>query len=246
MRLPDQVLLDVWGVLHDGRTPYEDAQPFLDRMRRSGVPVSLVSNASWTGRALAEHLRSLGFDLRGVHEAITAGDVARGLVRSLQPSAVFYEGLDEPVPGFPPSALARCDLIVLANATAHTDVVLDHALRHGVPVICANPDLAIWDRDGVATPKAGAHAQALAARGAKVLYAGKPEPGIFHRARKTARAVMIGDSPETDLAGAAAARLPAIWLRRRINGAEKLILERWRPLHAVRSLNALWPDAGSA
>lgn len=242
MRLPDQVLLDVWGVLHDGRVPYADAQPFLDRMRRHGVPVSLVSNASWTGRALVEHLRSLGFDLRGVHEAITAGDIARSMVRAMQPRAVFYEGLAEPVPGFPPSSLARCDLVVFANPTEHTEVVLDHALRHGLPVICANPDRAIWDRHGVATAKAGAHAHALADRGAQVHFAGKPERAIFQRARKTARAVMIGDSPETDLAGAAGAHLPAIWLRRRLNGAEKAVIEQWRPLHAVRTLDALWAE----
>lgn len=49
--------------------------------------------------------------------------------------------------------------------------------------------------------------------------AAKPEPAIFHEALAIAgvdasRAVMVGDSPEFDIAGATAAGIRAIWLNR--------------------------------
>jgi len=230
------LLVDVWGVLHDGREAFDDALRFLERMHAQGVVVRLVSNASWTAARLLAHLESLGFDPRHVDAVFTAGDEARRWVRERQPAGVFYEGLAEPVPGVSPAPLADCDLVVFANLTPRSEQVLTHALEHDIPIVCANPDLAIWDRSGVPTPKAGSLARRFEALGAEVHFAGKPSPGIFRRAAPQG-APLIGDSPGTDLAGALAAGIPSIWLKRRPYEEEAALCARYRPSWVVTSLD---------
>jgi ribonucleotide monophosphatase NagD (HAD superfamily) len=146
--------------------------------------------------------------------------------------------MGEPVSGVPTAPLEDCDLVVFANLTADSERVLGHALAHQIPIVCANPDVAIWDRAGVPTPKAGSLARRFEALGATVYYAGKPNPGIFRRAAPEG-APLIGDSPHTDLAGALAAGMPSIWLRRRVHADEEAILERYRPSRVVWSLDEL-------
>jgi len=239
----DLMLMDVWGVLHDGHAPFDDAPRFLDRVHARGTRVRLVSNASWTAERLARHLVQLGFDLAPIDGIFTAGDEARRLVRELQPAGVFHEGMAEPVPGVPTASLIDCDLVVFANLTVDSERVLTHALDHQIPIVCANPDLAIWDREGVATPKAGSLARRFEELGATLHFAGKPSPGIFWRAAPEG-APLIGDSPSTDLAGALAAGMPSIWLKRRAYADEAAILERYRPSRVAASLDELTGPGG--
>jgi ribonucleotide monophosphatase NagD (HAD superfamily) len=71
-------------------------------------------------------------------------------------------------------------------------------------------------RDGELVAAPGAIATFYESLGAPVEYIGKPYPAIFKHAIATAamgpdaRVVMIGDSPEHDVAGARAMRLPTL------------------------------------
>lgn len=236
-----QVLLDVWGVLHDGRTPYDDAVRFLARARNLGVPLDLVSNASWSSAQLAAALDSLGFDLSGVGSVWTAGQVARQIVEERAPGRVAYEGRDDGawlVDGFARvEDPARAELLVLADPTPSSVGRLERALAAGVPLLCANPDLFIEDRHGNRTEKAGSLASAYERAGGTVFRAGKPDARIFRLARRGNESVMIGDSARTDLEGARNAGLPAIWLARR--GVDPAVVERYAPRSVVRSLDEI-------
>lgn len=231
---PDRVLLDVWGVLHDGSIPFDDAQPLLDRLAHAAVPVSLVSNASWSGERLRADLVQRGFDLAGVEAVWTAGDDARARVAG---RAACPIGID----GIAPTPLSRCDVVVLGDVQPGDRPLLERIVAGRIPVVCANPDLAIWDRHGHATPKTGSIARVLQDRGVPVEFAGKPGPGIFQRAAPEG-GLHVGDSPATDLAGARAAGLPAVWVRRRPGPADEDVVRRERPVAVVRTLDELWPD----
>ena len=41
----DAVILDLWGVVHDGVTPYPSSIPAMEALKKAGVPVALLSNA---------------------------------------------------------------------------------------------------------------------------------------------------------------------------------------------------------
>lgn len=232
--MSERVLLDVWGVLHDGRVNYADAQPFLDRLRDAGVAVSLVSNAAWSGEQLRVDLVQRGFDLSGVQAVWTAGDDARALIGDRRAFPIGIDGVES-------TPLSRCDVVVLGDVEPGDRRALEDVVRLRLPVICANPDLAIWDRQGQATPKSGSIARALQDRGVPVVFAGKPSPGIFRRAAPEG-GVHVGDSAATDLAGARAAGFPAVWVRRRPGPDDAAVIRRERPIHVVRSLDELWPD----
>ncbi|MCA9570104.1 MAG: HAD hydrolase-like protein [Myxococcales bacterium] len=237
-----QVLLDVWGVLHDGRRPYPDAVRFLERARRAGVRVDIVTNASWTRERVVAGLRAFGFDLAGVADVWTAGTIAREIVRERAPRRVAYEGREVGawlVEGFDVVDVARAELLVFADPTPASVAVLGRALEAGVPVLCANPDMFIEDRHGARTEKAGRLAAAHEAAGGTVLRAGKPDPRIFRRAAVSDRAVMIGDGALTDLAGAHAAGLPAVWVCRRPGPDFDAVVARWRPAAVVRDLDGI-------
>jgi HAD superfamily hydrolase (TIGR01459 family) len=95
-------------------------------------------------------------------------------------------------------------------------------LARGLKMICANPDKVVRiGRELV--PCAGAIAEVYAAMGGEVLMAGKPYAPIYDEALQRAgspprgRVMVIGDGPETDLAGAVAQNLPCLFVTGGIN-----------------------------
>jgi len=94
--------------------------------------------------------------------------------------------------------------------------VLNAALRAGIPMVCANPDLEVV-RDGQRIICAGALAEIYRAEGGRVIERGKPDPAIYGpvldmlgTARE--RTLAVGDSLRTDIAGAKAAGIDACWV----------------------------------
>jgi HAD superfamily hydrolase (TIGR01450 family) len=94
-----------------------------------------------------------------------------------------------------------------------------NGLRDGAGLIVANPDLTHPVADGRITPETGALLAALLACvpgvSVKQETVGKPEPHLYLRAldalgARAGDAVMIGDNPDTDIAGARALGIEAI------------------------------------
>lgn len=97
------------------------------------------------------------------------------------------------------------------------------ALGNGVPLIVGNPDVTHPGRNGSVVPETGALLAALSAVVdlGKIEYriVGKPQPALFRRACATMgvqpdRAIMIGDNPATDGAGATALGMASILVGR--------------------------------
>ena len=100
-----------------------------------------------------------------------------------------------------------------------------------VPMICANPDLVV-ERDKKLIPCAGLIAQAYAAIGGSVVYAGKPYRPVYETALamageldglpapKVRRTAAVGDAIRTDIAGASAYGIPSILVARGIHAEE--------------------------
>lgn len=225
----DALLVDQFGVLHDGRTAFPGARDCLGRIAAMGVPIVTLSNS---GRRVAPNvarLAGLGFPPALFRGHVTSGElthreIARRLAdgRLAEGAAVAVIARDAdtsvldglPVRPVPPDA-PDADLLLIAGAQpeetgldAYEAILAAHAAR-GVPALCANPDLRIYTADGTAFGP-GVLAARYRALGRDVLTFGKPAAATFEAGLAAlgnpdpAHVLMIGDSPTHDIAGAAA------------------------------------------
>ncbi len=238
----DGFILDLWGVIHDGVHPYEGAADCLRGCRRPASAACCCPTrraapqpprrccAAWAWPDLYHGAADLG---RGgppgaarPHRPWFAALGRRVWHLGPERDRNVMEGLGlEPV-GTP----AEAEFVLNTGPDDHRgpqDVaafedVLAECARHGLPMICANPDLEVI-RGGVRVICAGALAARYEQMGGAVRSLGKPDPAIYRPVLDmlgTAkhRTLAVGDSLRTDIAGAAAAGLDSCWVLGGIHG----------------------------
>lgn len=230
----DAWISDVWGVLHDGAHAHPAASEACVGFRSRGGTIVLVSNAPSTGAEVSVHLDSLGVPRAAYDAIVTSGDVTRGLiagwagkpVHHLGPDRYLgtFAGLDVKFAPIADAAVVVCTGLVEDERETPDDyrdrLAAMRARRQ--PMICVNPDLVV-ERGNRLIYCAGALAAEYEKLGGEVAYAGKPHPPIYARARElivsargaaveTSRILAIGDGIKTDIAGAAAAGLRAVFI----------------------------------
>ncbi len=233
----DGVLVDQFGVLHDGRTPFPGARKCLEILRHREVPVVALTNSGKRASANAHRLARLGFDREVFSAVISSGELARTEIASRLKSGSLRRGARVAILSRDGDAgvidgldVRHCDpgpeadlLLIAGIAPERCDregyrSLLAPLARRGVPAICANSDRVMYVEGGTSFG-AGAVAEDYAATGASVLSLGKPAAGMFDAALRAlngiapARVLMIGDSPEHDLAGAARAGCATLLVR---------------------------------
>jgi len=242
----DAWISDVWGVFHDGVRPYPAASAACAKFRAGGGTVVLVSNAPSTGEEVAAHLYSMGVPRAAYDAIVTSGDVTRVLISGWAGRPVHHLGPDRYLPTFDgldvrfapigEAAVVVCTGLVEDEHETPYDYrgLLADLRARSVPMICVNPDIVV-ERGHRLIYCAGALAEAYAALGGEVANAGKPHPPIYSRAREliadyrgapvpTDRILAIGDGIKTDIAGAAAAGLRAVFIASALHvaGGERL------------------------
>ena len=214
----DGIVLDQYGVLHDGTEAYPGAVAALEALRGAGHRLAVLSNSGKRAAVNAARIARMGFDPAHFEVVMTSGealreDLARGAVphRRLWPvegapgdAAAFADGLDAALVDGPEEAEA----VLLMGLPPGADADALGARMAGLPVICSNPDRASPRAGGGTEASPGALAHAHAAAGGAVRWYGKPHRPVFDavaRAMGTERLLMVGDSPEHDVAGGAGA-----------------------------------------
>jgi HAD superfamily hydrolase (TIGR01459 family) len=232
----DGLLLDQWGVLHDGVRAYPGAVTALEALRLAGKRVIILSNSGRLGAENAAQLSKLGFARELYDEVVSAGDDARDalvardepfhhalgrrcLLLARQGEAHLAEGLGLDLV----DDVAVADFILLMtmdpprqSVTGWMDL-LRTASERRLPMICANPDLHRASPDGGLQEAPGLVARAYDQLGGTVRYHGKPEPRIYRTCLAKlgldrGRVVAIGDSLEHDIAGAEAAGIDSVFI----------------------------------
>jgi HAD superfamily hydrolase (TIGR01459 family) len=228
-------LCDIWGVLHNGVAAFPHAVEACRMYRRTGGVVLLVSNAPRPAAAVAQQLLNLGVSDDAYDSILTSGDVTRDLLATLGNSPIHHIGPDRDLGIFDglavvltklehASALVCTGLFDDTRETAedYRGQVLQTAMRYGLPMICANPDIHV-ERGGKIIACAGAVAAVYANMGGDVQYAGKPHPAVYRaavdriasllgRAVDQSELLAIGDGINTDIKGAAAEGIPSIYV----------------------------------
>lgn len=227
----DGLILDLWGVIHDGEQPYPGVADCLDRLRAAGKTLCLLSNAPRrTGGAIAK-LEGMGLGRDRYHHVMTSGEAAYDALRLREDPwhaalgrRLFHIGPDRDTDVFEgigyevvPTA-AEADFVVntgivtFGESVADYQPQLDACRAAGLPMICANPDLVV-----MVGPQLVICAGSLALRyeemGGDVFWHGKPFAPVYARCLSLMgiadprRILAVGDSLRTDVAGANAAGL---------------------------------------
>lgn len=225
----DAVVIDLWGVLHDGMTAFPAAIACLDHLRRAGVTICLLSNAPRRIGSVTAKLSGMGVGRERYDILLTSGEATNLALR--QPPDAWHAGLgrrcyhlgprrDDDI--FDGLDLERVETPAQAGFVINTGIdapsetlaeyepVLQACAARRLPMICANPDLVVTVGEMIAIC-AGALAARYEALGGEVRYHGKPHRPIYDLVRSMAgisqpeRVLAVGDSLRTDIAGAAGA-----------------------------------------
>ncbi len=253
-------VLDVWGTIYDGGEVFPDARAVMENLAERNVPVAVLSNSPRQPSVVAERLTNLGIGPDLYLEIVTSGGEARRHL--MERTETFHAALGMRVFTFAPHRFAdilpgtafetvdrldQADWILNAGPASEADTVADYeavlseALGLSLPMICANPDHAVYDQGRLKI-----HAGALAARyeeiGGTVHYHGKPHAPVFDRVAALlgvpmAQLLMVGDNRGTDVAGAVAAGAGSLMLADGIH-RERLIRDGAMDEDAVRNFLA--------
>ena len=234
----DGFVLDLWGVVHDGRRPYPGVPEALAELKKRGKRVAFLTNAPRRSWAIQTLLDGMGLD-RALYDGImSSGEIAWRLMKRrdhpffagvcgrralhIGPErdiSVFEEGVAERVVD-----PAEADFVLNTGPDPERGVTdaepyrpeLEAAFAHRLPMLCVNPDRHVMV-GGERLICAGALADVYLALGGTVLEVGKPDPAVYDPVLEMLglsdrhRVVAVGDTPHTDLAGAQAAGLDALW-----------------------------------
>lgn len=229
-------VLDLWGVIHDGRQVFPWVNETLAQLKRAGKRIVLLSNAPRRVAVTEARNAAIGLDNGLVDGLMTSGEAAWTHLDG-RPDA-FYRGLGrnclhigserditarDGLEGYRFVESAEEADFLFNTGSAHEDgraaigeAPLEVAARRRLPMVCANPDKVVIV-GGRMEECAGAIAARYEALGGRVRYHGKPHAEIYEPVMALLdlpreRCLAVGDSMATDMRGAANAGLDALFV----------------------------------
>jgi HAD superfamily hydrolase (TIGR01459 family) len=233
----DGFVLDLWGVVHDGQRPYPGVPETLAELKKRGKRVVFLTNAPRRSWAVQILLDRMGLDRALYDGVMSSGEIAWRLMK--RRDHPFFAGLGRRALHIGPErdlSVAEEGAAELVADAAEADFVLntgpdpergvhdaepyrpalEAAFARELPMLCVNPDRHVMVGEERLIC-AGALADIYLAMGGAVLEVGKPDPSVYDPVLEAlglsdrSRVLAIGDTPHTDLAGAQAAGLDALW-----------------------------------
>ena len=219
----DALLLDLWGVIHDGTNLYPGVHAALTQLRKDGKKIIMLSNAPRRAHKVEKVLNGLGIGALLYDAIVSSGESGYAWMGSSQNtvgSHYFYIGPDKDLDVADGLDFTKTQSLeeatFLLNVGFGSDEqspddwtpVLTHALEKEVPMICLNPDLEVVKLTGERFPCAGVIARAYEAMGGEVIWFGKPYKRVYDDCLRhmpsvgKSRILAVGDSLDTDIMGA--------------------------------------------
>lgn len=236
----DVAVLDQWGVLHDGSTPYPHAASAMTMLARNGKKIVVLSNSGKRAAPNLARIERIGLPTETISRVITSGEALwedlaaqRLTIGGCKPQRIY------PICGQKHDArqwAAGCNRIELTDTLDSSvdaimlmgladgtppdafDDVFGVALECKTPLICSNPDQTSPRASGLVVSP-GALADRFHQLGGYVVWYGKPNANIFRAVQRTFpdvpvdRLVMVGDSLEHDIAGAQVVGIASAFVR---------------------------------
>jgi HAD superfamily hydrolase (TIGR01459 family) len=238
-------ILDLWGVIHDGVSPYPGAIDCLRRLRAAGKPAVLLSNAPRRVYIAQRSMRAMGIADDLYTGILTSGEATHNMLRDRTDpwfarlgNRVYHLGPErdrnimENLPLTHVDRPSAATFVLNTGADARrslTEVaayedLLQQCRAADLPMVCANPDLEVI-RGGIRELCAGALTRRYEALGGTARWIGKPDPAIYGPVLDMLNTpkhqiLAVGDALRTDVAGAAAVNVAACWVLGGIHAAE--------------------------
>lgn len=231
----DAFILDLWGVVHDGRNLYPCAKECLEQLRKAGKKITFLSNAPRRAKVVEATLDGMGVGRELYDAIVTSGETAyfclehperspfkpRGhkyIYIGLERDRLILEGLHYEEVLNPEHA----QFVMLLHSfednqpmkTLHP--LLDKCVKHSLPMVCINPDKEVVRITGERVYCAGALAQEYHMMGGEVIYFGKPHRAVYERALaalqgvERSKIIAVGDTLSTDILGGERTRLSTL------------------------------------
>jgi HAD superfamily hydrolase (TIGR01459 family) len=232
----DGLILDLWGVIHDGVAPMTGAVDCLRALVGAGKRIALLSNAPRRADDVVRRITQIGVPEDTYHHVMSSGEEAWQFLRRRDDP--FYaalgrrclhicsdrdleirEGLD--LEFFESAEAAQ--FILNTGPAGWNDTIEDYApllrrcLARRLPMVCANPDLVVMHGAKLALC-AGALAQWYEQEGGHVRWHGKPYRSVYDTCLSLlgivdrSRILAVGDSLRTDVPGAAVAGIDCLFI----------------------------------
>jgi HAD superfamily hydrolase (TIGR01459 family) len=212
----DGLLIDQFGVIHDGQSLYPGSLGVLEALRTRRIPVAVLTNSGKRSAANRARLVRMGVPRHAFVDVVSSGEVAWRMLTATTPvPRVWAIGKTGDDYGFEGVTFVddprEADLVLILGSNAPQTTLDEYRERlRGltIPAICCNPDLLMLTRQGL-LPAPGAIARVYVELGGHVTWIGKPHAAIYADAvaliGHPGRILCIGDSAEHDVAGARAA-----------------------------------------
>lgn len=218
----DLFLVDLWGVIHDGEELYDRVKNCLEVLKSQGKKVVFISNAPKRITLAESGLKRLGITSDLYSGIVTSGEVTYDYITSKkhQLGNKYFLINDKEVDLLGGLKLTsaetpnEADFVVAIGFKEPQSrleellPILCNCINNKLPMICANPDLVVVDKNGLPALCAGVMAEKYIQMGGEVTYFGKPYHNIYERAFslfpdiKKDLICAIGDNIRTDIKGA--------------------------------------------
>jgi len=215
-------IIDLWGVLHDGREPYPAAIETLAKLKKQGKQILLLSNAPRRAKRAEEKLTEMGFLRKSYDHILTSGEATFEYFLSSSEYGERYYHMGPEKDAELIEEIARYKRVnkpeeadfVLTTGFDYDESILDEklpdikeCLKYNLPLICTNPDKIIVRQTGEKMLCAGVIAEEYEKSGGKVRSFGKPYDYVYKRALELLKTeknktIVIGDNLHTDIKGA--------------------------------------------
>lgn len=235
----DALVCDVWGVLHNGHTAHKPACDALKIFKEKYGPVILLTNAPRPVNDVEElFVTKYGVPLDCYDAIVTSGVATRDDLAERAKShrlamlhlgperdRGIFEGLNiEPV-NVEQAEIVLCSGLYDDDTETPADYagLLAKMKARSLAMICANPDWVV-QRGGRLIYCAGALANEYEKIGGEVIYYGKPKTAIYDHVRAAMKGaknpLAIGDGMHTDIKGANAAGMDALFIADGVHGED--------------------------
>jgi HAD superfamily hydrolase (TIGR01459 family) len=220
----DAMLIDQFGVIHDGQALYPGAAAVMAQLHALAIPVVVMTNSGKRSAPNVARIVKMGVPREHFVDCVSSGEVA---FQGLDVKSAYLIGKDGEDYGFDPIRLVAKPeeaevMLMLGSNAPKTTLAQYRELFAGLtlPALCCNPDKLMLTRDGL-HPAPGAIASVYEAMGGKVTWIGKPYPAIYQHALKLLgdpeRVLCIGDSAEHDVAGGRGAGLSTLLVQQGVS-----------------------------
>ncbi len=230
----DGYVLDLWGVVHDGRKPYPGVLEALAAMKEAGKRVVFLTNAPRRSWFIDNMLAGMGIPRDVYVGTMSSGEATWLTLKAGQDprfvGRAFHIGPERDLSVVEDGAAELVPSPEVADFLLNTGPDPDHGSTSAepyrpvlkrcfdarLPMVCVNPDRHVMVL-GEKLICAGSLADVYREFGGEVLEIGKPDVSVYGPTLALLegipkhRIVAVGDTPHTDLMGAEAAGIDSLW-----------------------------------